>query len=130
MYFIAKFAQVSEESTFTADKNGNLPYIGKLLAGKAHTTIVNGTIFEREELKANKPYLCTCEPAMDSDGEQMTTTDGDPMYNVVFVDEVGVRDLIAMSKECGKPVLLNRKEKANVEEVAQAVEAGEEDPFA
>ncbi len=55
--FVAKFAQTNNEP-FIADKNGNMPYIGQVLAGVANGSIINGTIFEREGLEPNKLYLC------------------------------------------------------------------------
>ena len=55
--FVAKFNQTSGEP-FTSDKNGNFPFIGTVLAGKASGSIINGTLFQRDELKANKMYLC------------------------------------------------------------------------
>ena len=55
--FVAKFNQTSG-APFTTDKNGNYPFIGTVLAGKAKGSIVNGTMFKREGLEANKLYLC------------------------------------------------------------------------
>jgi hypothetical protein len=55
--FIAKFTQTSG-SPFTADKNGNLPFIGTVASGLAKGTLINGTIFQREGLEANQLYLC------------------------------------------------------------------------
>lgn len=55
--FIAKFQQVNSEK-FIADKNGNMPFIGEVLAGKATATLMNGTMFQREGLEPNKLYLC------------------------------------------------------------------------
>jgi len=55
--FIAKFQEVTS-TKFSADKNENMPFIGEVLAGKAVGTIINGTMFKREGLEANKAYLC------------------------------------------------------------------------
>lgn len=55
--FVAKFNQTSGEP-FTSDKNGNFPFIGTVLAGKSTGSIINGTMFVRDDLKANKLYLC------------------------------------------------------------------------
>jgi len=55
--FLAKFQQVNSDK-FSADKNGNMPFIGEVLAGKATGTIYNGTMFQRENLLENRVYLC------------------------------------------------------------------------
>jgi len=55
--FVAKFTPTSG-APFTADKNGNFPYIGTVVAGKAKGSIINGTLFKRGALEANKLYLC------------------------------------------------------------------------
>ena len=55
--FVAKFTPTSG-APFIADKNGNYPYIGTVVAGKAKGSIINGTIFKREGLETNKLYLC------------------------------------------------------------------------
>lgn len=55
--FLAKFKQVDSD-VFTSDKNGNMPYMGEVLAGKAQGTIYNGTMFIRDGLEVNKLYLC------------------------------------------------------------------------
>ena len=54
---LAKFQQVNSDK-FSADKNGNMPFIGEVLAGKATGTIYNGTMFKRENLLENRVYLC------------------------------------------------------------------------
>lgn len=55
--FVAKFTPTSGVP-FVVDKNGNFPFIGTVVAGKAKGSIINGTIFKREGLEANKLYLC------------------------------------------------------------------------
>lgn len=55
--FVAKFTPTSD-APFTADKNGNFPYIGTVVAGKAKGSIINGTLFKRGGLETNKLYLC------------------------------------------------------------------------
>lgn len=57
MAFIAKFNKTTG-APFVADKNGNFPMIGDVLAGKATGTIINGTMFARDGLQENKAYLC------------------------------------------------------------------------
>jgi hypothetical protein len=55
--FVAKFQQV-DSTKFSTDKNGNKPFIGEIIAGKATGSIMNGTMFLREGLEPNKAYLC------------------------------------------------------------------------
>ena len=55
--FVAKFS-VTTGSPFTADKNGNFPFIGEVLAGQAKGTLINGTMFQRNGLQPNKLYAC------------------------------------------------------------------------
>ena len=55
--FVAKFTPTSD-APFVADKNGNYPFIGTVVAGKAKGSIINGTVFKRASLEANKLYLC------------------------------------------------------------------------
>lgn len=55
--FIAKFTQ-TQNSPFVADKNGNMPFIGEVLAGSHTGSIINGTMFKREGLEPNTLYAC------------------------------------------------------------------------
>lgn len=55
--FVAKFSATSG-APFVADKNGNFPMIGEVLAGTATGSIINGTMFQREGLQPNKLYAC------------------------------------------------------------------------
>lgn len=55
--FVAKFTPTSSEP-FVADKNGNFPFIGTVVAGTAKGSIINGTMFKREALEVNQLYLC------------------------------------------------------------------------
>ena len=55
--FIAKFTQTSN-APFTADKNGNFPFIGEVLAGPSSGSIINGTMFQRDNLESNTLYAC------------------------------------------------------------------------
>lgn len=57
MSFIAKFSQTTG-NPFKSDKNGQMPFIGTVLAGTANGTLINGTMFSREGLEANTLYLC------------------------------------------------------------------------
>lgn len=55
--FIAKF-QVANNAPFTADKNGNWPLIGTVLAGIAFSTLINGTMAQRDNISTEGMYLC------------------------------------------------------------------------
>jgi len=55
--FLAKF-QSTTGAPFVADKNGNFPMIGEVLAGSATGSIINGTMFKRDGLQPNKLYAC------------------------------------------------------------------------
>ena len=55
--FVAKFQQVNS-TKFSQDKNGNFPFIGEIIAGRATGSLINGTMFSREGLEPNKAYLC------------------------------------------------------------------------
>lgn len=55
--FVAKFNQVTSDK-FTADKNGNMPFIGEVLAGSSKGSIINGTMFHRNGLKEQTLYAC------------------------------------------------------------------------
>lgn len=101
--FIAKFAQVSGSEHFEADKNGNLPFIGTLLAGKAKGTLINGTIFGREGLKVGQLYLCQ------NTTQENIDPDKPALINVEIVSEVSPLDFVAMSKDLGEPVLVRPK---------------------
>lgn len=55
--FVAKFSQTTSD-VFASDKNGNMPFIGNVLAGTAKASIINGTIFLRDGLKTDAMYAC------------------------------------------------------------------------
>lgn len=97
--FVAKFNQVSADSDkFTADKNGNMPFIGTILAGKAKGSLINGTIFERDGLKTQKMYLCQNEI------EEYTNPDTGEVTNqirVVVLSEISPIEFIQVKKELG-----------------------------
>ena len=57
--FVARFDVVNNKNAkFEEDKNSNLPFIGTLLGGKAHSLIINGSVFKEQKLIPNKAYLC------------------------------------------------------------------------
>lgn len=70
--FVAKFTPTSSEP-FQADKNGNFPFIGTVVAGTAKGSIINGTMFKREALEANQLYLCDNSVDPEYPDNQQTT---------------------------------------------------------
>ena len=96
--FVAKFSQASDNGVFSEDKNGNLPFIGSVLAGVAKESIINGTIFQRESYKEGQLYLCenvTQEFTDPSTGEIRTG------LSTQIISEVSVLDFMALRKELG-----------------------------
>ena len=89
--FVAKFNQVSSDSSkFTVDVNGNFPFIGTILGGTAKSSIINGTIFERNKLKENTLYLCNNKY--------------DATYNnfsVEIIAQLGALEGVQVAKELG-----------------------------
>lgn len=90
--FLAKFSQVTSEK-FTADKNGQKPFIGTVLAGTANGTIINGTIFAREGLQPNKLYAC----------ENFVDPEYPSNQQVQVVSEVSVLEYSALRAMLGAP---------------------------
>lgn len=114
--FIAKFTQVNADSTkFEADKNGNMPFIGELLAGKSRGTLYNGTMFEQNNLKPNTLYVCE---NIDEEYE------GKPQVRVQIISEISVMEFIALKKEPEfKVTKLEIADKAEVDTEEPAFEA-------
>jgi len=96
--FIAKFQQAdTNNSAFKADKKGNYPMVGSLIAGTAQGTIINGTIFQLQELKSNVAYLC----------QNVTTQyEGRDVLNTEVVTEVSTLELIPLMKQLGPKNLI------------------------
>ena len=109
--YVAKFNSTSG-APFNADKNGNYPYVGTVLAGVATNAIINGTMFGREKLVENKMYLC--------DNIDAELEDGTKVVNTLVISEIGVTDFVAFRREFGAGKL-NRvavEAEANAEAVA------------
>jgi hypothetical protein len=105
--FVAKFTQTTG-SPFIADKNSQMPFIGTVLAGSAKSTLINGTMFQREGLIANKMYAC----------ENVEETYEGKVQNKVLV--LGLVELVefqALRVQLGSPV----QPKANTSEVKETV---------
>ncbi len=94
--FIATFQQVNSDK-FTADKNGEMPFIGKLVAGPAKATLINGTVFKTQNYIPNRLYACQ--------NVTVTLEDGRTVQNVDIIAEVSVVDLPALMVTCGAPRL-------------------------
>ena len=94
--FIAKFKQVSS-TKFSADKNGNMPFIGEILAGKAKGSIINGTMFLRDGLETNKQYLCQNSTEKYEGKDQVSTT---------VISVVSLLELMPLAEQLGKPELI------------------------
>ena len=106
--FIAKFSSTSG-SPFTPDKNGNYPFIGTVVSGKYYGSIINGSVFQREELATQQLYLCQNTLAIDSDGVVITDSDDREVYNVEVISKVSVLELVQMQAALGAPFRLTAK---------------------
>lgn len=119
--FIATFVQPQPQSgKFTADKNGNLPYIGQVQAGKYRSSIVNGTMFQRDNRKVGTMYLCKNVPAS-IDGEPLTDSNGNQLWNTEIISEVTVLDLINSASALGPAFRIT--EQVETEETVTTPEA-------
>lgn len=87
--FVATFEQVGVNSKFKADKSGQMPYIGKVIAGKATGTLINAAIFKGTP---GRPYLCK---------NVETTYEGKKQNNVEILMELTAAEALAQIKELG-----------------------------
>jgi hypothetical protein len=101
--FVVKFNQTSN-APFTADKNGNMPFIGTVLAGSAKSTLINGTMFVRDGLVPNKIYLC------DNVEE---TYEGKIQNRVQVISEVNLTEYPALRTMLGSPIQPKSAEKTS-----------------
>ena len=93
--FIAKFNQV-KSNKFKEDTRGNLPFIGQVLAGKATGTVINGTIFQLDELVPNKVYLC----------DNVLEDFENVFYSrTVIISEISLLELSPLMAQLGEPNL-------------------------
>ena len=111
--FVCKFSQTTG-APFTEDKNGNLPYIGEVLAGKAKATLINGTMFKRESLQLNKLYACE---NVEEEYVNPDTGETTMQTRVLVLDQISALDYPDYRTKLGKGIL-DRSEVA--EEVAEA----------
>lgn len=92
--FLAKFQQVTSDK-FESDKNGNKPFIGEILAGNATGSLINGTMFGRDELEANQMYAC--DNFIDSEYPDNIQTR--------ILSKVSLLEYVSLSKALGQGVL-------------------------
>lgn len=96
-FFVANFATVSAGAEqFNADKRGNLPVIGNVVAGKAIGSLINGTIFQSDNRKEGQLYLC--ENYIDDEYPDYPQTR--------IITEVTAVELITFRKELGEGKLI------------------------
>ena len=110
--FVASFEQVTSDK-FKADSNENMPFIGNLKGGTAYSTLINGTVFEAEELIPNANYLCTNEEVEYTNKE---TGETGIVTNVVILDKEPISsriELMQVLKEVGPPKLVRKKKPNN-----------------
>ena len=110
--FVARFDVVNNKNAkFEEDKNSNLPFIGTLLGGKAHSLIINGSVFKEQKLIPNKAYLC----------QNVERTYVDPVtqeskvgIDVQILTVLSPLELVDALKEVGAPVDMSVKAEATV----------------
>lgn len=102
--FLAKFNIAdNKNSKFNADHNDNLPYIGTLIAGTATSSLINGTIFEREGYIAGSMYACiNVDRAYTNPETNETVT----VTDVVVLQPVSLLEFNELSKQLGAPKLI------------------------
>lgn len=101
--FIATFSQTSSEKFTRSTQTGELPFIGTLVAGKAHGTIINHDIFVANQCVPNQMYLCTETPATKEGYEHL--------FNIVVLQPVTAVEAVTLLPTLGKPVRIGATEK-------------------
>lgn len=116
--FAAKFTQVSPLSDkFETDKNGEMPFIGTVIAGKARGTLINGTIFKREKFKAGVVYLCN---------NTVAEFDGQERINTEIISEVNnPLDILTLEERLGAGVLVQQRSSDDLAEVPAPAEVAQ-----
>lgn len=100
--FVARFDVVNNKNAkFEEDKNSNLPFIGTLLGGKAHSLIINGSVFKEQKLIPNKAYLCQNveRPYVDP-----VTQESKIGIDVQILTVLSPLELVDALKEVGAPI--------------------------
>lgn len=110
--FVAIFNKVNNKNgKFTEDKNDNLPLIGTIVAGRAHTSLINGSIFKERNLIEGSPYWCTEEKVT------VTTKDGidKEVWNINVIGNVTPLQAMEMEKVLGAGKLIVETVDASVD---------------
>ena len=111
--FVARFDVVNNKNAkFEEDKNSNLPFIGTLLGGKAHSLIINGSVFKEQKLIPNKAYLCQNveRPYVDP-----VTQESKVGIDVQILTVLSPLELVDALKEVGAPIDMSVKTEVAVE---------------
>lgn len=96
--FICKFSQVSSDSTkFKANRHGEMPMIGDILAGTAFGSIMDGTMFQRENLEEGKLYACE---------NILSEYEGKKQWRVKIICPVTFSEFLAEYKKLGAGKLI------------------------
>lgn len=106
--FVATFEQVSPSSKFKADKSGQMPFIGKVIAGRATGTLINAAIFKGTP---GRPYLCQ---------NVETVYEGKKQNNVEVLMELTASEALAQIKELGAGKVVLGEAEAAAEGEGQA----------
>lgn len=112
--FVARFDVVNNKNAkFEADKNANLPFIGTLLGGTAHSLIINGSVFKEQKLIPNKAYLCQNVERPYTDESTGETKVG---VDVQILSVLSPLEMIEALREVGAPIDMSVKTEVAVEE--------------
>lgn len=112
--FVAVFDVVNNKNNkFETDKNGNLPFIGTLLGGKARSLIINGSVFKEQKRIPGKAYLCqnVKRPYVDP-----VTQESKVGVDVQILTVLSPIELIEALKEVGAPIDMTVKTEVAIEE--------------
>ena len=111
--FVARFDVVNNKNAkFEEDKNSNLPFIGTFLGGKAHSLIINGSVFKEQKLIPNKAYLCQNVERPYTDESTGETKVG---VDVQILSVLSPLEMIEALKEVGAPIDMSVKTEVAVE---------------
>ena len=101
--FIASFTEansidkITGKEIFPRDKNQNHSFIGKVQAGTAYGTLINGTLWKKGGYKANQLYLC----------KNVTETyKGEKQINTEIISEVNAIELVTLGATLGEGRLI------------------------
>lgn len=99
--FVAKFSEVDNvNGKFKADKNGNLPFIGEVVAGTAVATLLNGSQARTRGIEPHQLYLCENTKSEFVNPNTGEVQEGD---EVTVIAKVSTLELIQLRKELGSP---------------------------